>query len=100
MLLPGQKSSVCFYIVICIEKIGIDTECSVKGEVVAILKVVVDKIFVIRIDYSVDKVIIEGELSVILKKILYVCSSVTGCIRKEDIISTLTNCNLCKFEKI
>jgi len=88
------------HIIICIEKISIDTESSVEGKVVAILKIVINEIFVVRIDHSVDKVVIESELGVILKKTLYLYVRLAGCIWKKNIISTLTDCYLCKFENV
>jgi len=95
------------HIIICIEKISIDTESSVEGKVVAILKIVINEIFVVineifavRIDHSVDKVVIESELGVILKKTLYLYVRLAGCIWKKNIISTLTDFYLCKFENV
>lgn len=91
VLLPGQKSCVCLHIIVCIEKISINTESSVKSEVGSILKVVTDKIFDIWIYHCVNKVEVENKLTLIFQKILYVCSSMAGCIGKKGIISTLTD---------
>jgi len=95
---PGQNGSISGDRKIVIIKIGGPPGERVKGEVVAILQIVVNKLQILRVDDGVDEVKVEGELAVVLQEEGEVAAGFAGGVGEERGLGAFAYYDLGEFE--